>query len=571
MNTSAWSATTMWTVIVLLFLGVVAFTMIQENRRQRREFREKIAKRWGQIPDREYTWDGLEQIAGYFRARKEKRFVIDDITWNDLDMDRIFMLINQTVSSPGEDYLYYLLRTPEFDKETLEKREKLMQFFRDNEEARRKVQEILIKIRKPPTASVYQTIHQTKEVYIGEPVRQVLMFAAFLASLASFVIVPRYGIFIFLLVSCINIGTYLSGKEKINAFLTGFRCMIQIINAGESLEKAQIEELSEYTDILKNCRKAMGSFTKGAFLVLNRGGMESGPEAIMLDYLRMMSHIDLIKFNSMMKAMKEHEQEAEEMLAVFGLLDACISVASFREAMPYYSTPEFREYTRGKSARLCVKNLYHPLIKEPVANSIEEEGGVLVTGSNASGKSTFLKNVAINTILAQTVHTCTATAYQAPFFRTMTSMALRDDLESKESYYIVEIKSLKRILEASKEETPLLCIIDEVLRGTNTIERIAASSHILAALQKPHVLPFAATHDIELSYMLQGPYTNYHFEEEVKEDDVEFNYLLKKGRVTTRNAIRLLSMVGYDKELVKESEAAVADFEATGIWKKIGE
>ena len=70
--------------------------------------------------------------------------------------------------------------------------------------------------------------------------------------------------------------------------------------------------------------------------------------------------------------------------------------------------------------------------------------------------------------------------------------------------------------------------------------------------------------------MLEGAYTNYHFEEEVKEDDVEFNYLLKKGRVTTRYAIRLLSMVGYDRDIVKESEAAVADFEATGIWKKVG-
>ena len=205
-----------------------------------------------------------------------------------------------------------------------------------------------------------------------------------------------------------------------------------------------------------------------------------------------------------------------------------------------------------------------------MANSIDASGGILVTGSNASGKSTFLKNVAMNAILAQTVYTCTATEYAAPFFKIQTSMALRDDLESKESYYIVEIKSLKRILEESKEEAPLLCIIDEVLRGTNTIERIAASSNILAHLKKPHVLPFAATHDIELSYMLEGAYTNYHFEEEFREDDVEFNYLLKKGRVTTRNAIRLLSMVGYDREIVEESEAAVADFETTGIWKKVG-
>ena len=115
----------------------------------------------------------------------------------------------------------------------------------------------------------------------------------------------------------------------------------------------------------------------------------------------------------------------------------------------------------------------------------------------------------------------------------------------------------------------LLCIIDEVLRGTNTIERIGASSQILAHICKNNVLSFAATHDIELSYMLQEYYENYHFEEEVREKDVVFNYLLKKGRVTTRNAIRLLEMIGYDKTLIEEAKRAVEEFEASGSWKNV--
>lgn len=109
-------------------------------------------------------------------------------------------------------------------------------------------------------------------------------------------------------------------------------------------------------------------------------------------------------------------------------------------------------------------------------------------------------------------------------------MALRDDLSEGDSYFIVEIKSMKRILDESRKNLPMLCIIDEVLRGTNTIERIAASSRILGALVKDHVLAFAATHDIELTYILDGIYTNYHFEEEVREHEVVFNYLLQEGR-----------------------------------------
>ena len=80
-------------------------------------------------------------------------------------------------------------------------------------------------------------------------------------------------------------------------------------------------------------------------------------------------------------------------------------------------------------------------------------------------KSTFLKNVAVNMILAQSIHTSLSSNYRASMCKVMTSMALRDDLQSGESYYIVEIRSLKRILEETGKDVPVLCIVDEVLRG----------------------------------------------------------------------------------------------------------
>lgn len=554
---------------LLLFVFALVWSMVRENNKRKKKFLEKIKKSWGAVPTREYSWDELEQISAYHKAQPKNSFVIDEITWNDLDMDRIFMLMNQTVSSAGEDYLYAMLHRPEFSEERLKERERLFCFFEKEEKTRIRCQQILTTLRKPRGLSLYQSIHVEKDCQVGSPIREILSCVLFFASLVAFMVVPAYGVFAFLAVSGINIITYLKGKEEINRYLGGFRSVMQLIGCADTLEKAGISELSEYTKRLKDCKKALGSFRKGSFLVVNHDGMETGPEAVMLDYIRMMTHIDLIKFNSMMKAMREHQKEIEEMIEIFGLLDACISIASFRELLPYYCSPKFD--SDKKRAVLDVENLYHPLILEPVANSIKTTKAVLVTGSNASGKSTFLKMVAINTILAQTIHTCMATECKMSYFRVMTSMALRDDLESKESYYIVEIKSLKRILDSAKEETPLLCIVDEVLRGTNTIERIAASSEILASLCLPHVLSFAATHDIELTYMLEEYYTNYHFEEEVKKDDVKFNYLLKKGRVTTRNAIRLLKMTGYDDSIVEASKNAVVRFEQEGSWKKVGE
>ena len=190
-----------------------------------------------------------------------------------------------------------------------------------------------------------------------------------------------------------------------------------------------------------------------------------------------------------------------------------------------------------------------------------------MTGSNASGKSTFLKNTAICAVLAQSIDTVPAAAYRANFLRVFTSMALTDNLSKGESYFIVEIKSLKRILDAaSGENSPVLGIIDEVLRGTNTIERIAASSQILKTLIKGNVLAFAATHDIELSYILEKLYTNWHFEEEVSDNDVVFNYQLKSGRAVSRNAIKLLGIAGYSPAIVEQAKEEAERFEKTGEW-----
>jgi DNA mismatch repair ATPase MutS len=171
-------------------------------------------------------------------------------------------------------------------------------------------------------------------------------------------------------------------------------------------------------------------------------------------------------------------------------------------------------------------------------------------------------------------------------------MALRDSLSSGESYFIVEIKSLKRILDAARDSdsksaitssaapserkddaasqspSPILCFIDEVLRGTNTVERIAASSEILLDLHRRGIRCFAATHDVELTSLLQGSYENYHFEEQIENGDVLFNYRLQKGAATTRNAIRLLEAIGYEEDIVKNAENRASEFIRSGEWKR---
>jgi len=265
--------------------------------------------------------------------------------------------------------------------------------------------------------------------------------------------------------------------------------------------------------------------------------------------------------------MKQYFKNKSRMIEVFetiGFLDAMCAAASFRTWLGNYTVPEFT-----KEKQYYAEQLYHPFLEEPVPASMQTEKSVLITGSNASGKSTFIKAAALNAILAQTIHTVCAKSYRASFFKVFTSMALTDNLFGSESYYIVEIKSLKRIIDAIDDEFPVLCFVDEVLRGTNTVERIAASSRILHSVAASNALMFAATHDIELTYMLEDSFENYHFEEQILEDKVLFDYQLKQGRATTQNAIALLGMLGYPEEIINKARATAAHFLKNGEWETI--
>ena len=113
----------------------------------------------------------------------------------------------------------------------------------------------------------------------------------------------------------------------------------------------------------------------------------------------------------------------------------------------------------------------------------------------------------------------------------------------------------------------MLCVIDEVLRGTNTVERIAASCEILKAFAQKNVLCLAATHDVELCTLLEDAYDQYHFQETVTEDTVEFDYRLRPGRATSRNAIRLLHILGFPEDIVENAHERADTYLETGKWE----
>ncbi len=361
--------------------------------------------------------------------------------------------------------------------------------------------------------------------------------------------------------------SYFKVKNEIDPYITSFAYIFRLLEAVKKLQEHKSEVLSEEFKLLKKCSSSMNGFKTGSFLLMSTGRMSGSgnPIDILLDFIRMGFHLDLIKFNQMLSEVRKHISDIDLMITTVGKIEAMIAVGAYRTSLDNYCVPVF-----SKKLEINAEGMYHPLLDNPVKNSLRTKSSVLITGSNASGKSTFLKTVALNSIFAQTIHTCLAENYSGSMFRIISSMSLRDDVQGGESYYMVEIRALKRIMNMVKEEgEPVLCFVDEVLRGTNTVERIAASTQILKNMSAGNCLCFAATHDIELTYLLEQIYENYHFSEEFEGNDIYFTYKIINGRAQTRNAIKLLGIMGFSTEIIDVAEAMAGNFLETGVWQML--
>ncbi len=581
---------------LVLFVLVIFVLESVRAKREKERFIRSLYENYGRLPGKKYTPERFARM-GSFLQRHPEDGQLDDITWNDLGMDDIFKRMDYTFSASGEEYLYYTLRTLKRDHESLLHLEDVAGFFDSHADERVQVQFAMNQLGHMGKYSLYDYLDHLDVLGERSNKKNLFFDFLFLPLIGMLWVNFSMGILGIVVLVIYNIVSYFKEKGEIDPYITSFSFIMRLMETAETLEKISVPVCGKEWEELGRHRKNLRGMQQNSYWVMSpfRGNSSGNIPEVVMDYIRMVFHADLIKFNSMLKYLRGHVEDVDGMLRVTGYVETAIAVGAFRRSLTNgFCVPEFipagnesgavpprafDECREGQIPLQAAGNLasaggirmtegYHPLLETPVKNSISAGRGVLLTGSNASGKSTFLKTVAINAILAQTIHTCAAEGYSSPFFHVYSSMSLRDDLAGGESYYIVEIKALKRILDAAKGgKEPVLCFVDEVLRGTNTVERIAASTQILKSLSGRGILCFAATHDIELTGLLCSEFDNYHFEEDVRDGDVYFNYKLQQGKATTRNAIRLLELMGYDSEIIERASAQAAYFMSEGVWQ----
>lgn len=550
------------TILILFFFGKSYYDVQCAKKR----FRETLKNSYGSMPKREYKPEDMRSIPKYFQKHQDDR-ALDDITWYDLDLDDVFKRMNYTHSSVGEEYLYYMLRNPVEREDELLHREHVIRYFNENEEERVACQFIFAGLGHLGRFSVYDYIDYLDLLGERKNWKHYLSFAMLAFGIMVMLVSFSVGLLLLLGVLIYNYFSYFREKKEIEPYITSFSYIFRLMDTCEKLKARKISNLEEEFQKMEPAYTSLCAIRRGSYILMTSGRFtgNGSPVDLFMDFVRMGFHIDLIKFNQMLRTVRNHLEDIDCLLTQLGFIEACISIGEYRKSIENYCIPVFQTKKAIKAA-----GIYHPLLTDPVGNSFATEHSMLITGSNASGKSTFLKTVAINAILAQSIHTCLAKSYESCFFRIYSSMSLKDNVFHGESYYMVEIKAIKRILDQiTKGKGTVLCFVDEVLRGTNTVERIAASSQIMRQLNQQNSLCFVATHDIELTHLLGKEYDNYHFKEEVLENDITFSYHLMKGCATTRNAIRLLSIMGFQDEIVQKAENMAEEFMKTNTWQML--
>lgn len=523
------------------------------------KLKRKLKDGFGKIPDPIYFSGDMEYIRAYHDFRKEKNmddFLIDDLTWNDLDLDGVFKRINPGLSTAGEQYLYFMLRSPAIHRSVYDKRKHLIDLMAANSDDRLKVQIILSRLGRVRRADLSRAFCPSEH---GSGWLMIYLLLVLLVPvtvvLAAFH--NTYGMLACITVIAFNAFLREYRRKKCEKDFDTVNYSVSAIFALHKIRKLKIAELDLHF------QKAYEKLDR-LHSVIHTGGVSMVSDGGLGDVVATVLLLDLIAYEFLKNKLGRCHEEVFAVHEALGQIDAAIAVASYRKSLTCFAEPDI-DFS-AEEPYLVVSDMTHPLLTDAVANDLRTEKPILITGSNASGKSTYLKTAALCAVLSQAICTAPAGSYRASAFRIYSSMALRDDLLAGESYYIVETRALKRILERINGTVPLLCTVDEVLRGTNTVERIAASSTILSVIADEGALCLAATHDIELCELLSKKYEMYHFEEQIDGTEMVFDYKIRHGKAVSRNAINLLKMMGFDENIVSAAHERANSYMARGVW-----
>lgn len=364
-----------------------------------------------------------------------------------------------------------------------------------------------------------------------------LLYSIFTKSTLSFIILNCLIIFQLLL--------WIIGYLKANHYVGTLKKLAPKIsrydNVIDNITKMEFTT-NKLDEIVKNLEIAKIGVKQLSKIASNINQRNNGVMCIILNSLLLWDYKNAINLDNWKM---KYSDSVENWFYTLGELESLISFANLPRICSNMSLPTFTE----KNNIIDSKNMGHPLInnEKRVCNDFKLDNNIyIISGSNMSGKTTFMRTVGINMVLARAGSYVCADSMLSSKMNIITSMRIRDDLNEGISTFYAELKRIKKIIDQSHSDPYTLFLIDEIFRGTNSVDRLKGAEGVLKELCKSHVSGMITTHDLEVCNLEdENPnIINYSFNEHYVDSEIYFDYKIKNGRSLTTNAEYLLRKVG---------------------------
>ncbi|MBB5634748.1 hypothetical protein HDE68_000633 [Pedobacter cryoconitis] len=517
---------------------------------------EEFKRDWGSPKNSRYI--DIDLIENYFlntiNESSQKLQLISDKIADDLYLNDIFKLIDRTTSRIGQQFLYARLRTIDKDQTDLVFLDKFADTITADEKLRLDTQ-MTLQLLEKNDSYYFQDLVYAKKIEAPEfmPIVYILSLLNVLCLIVSIFhpgfLLVFFGIFI------INSGIHYWNKNKVSVHTSSLGEFLKAFETAKKLD-ADVKISSSFPETAALLKELTP--LKRKMLGVKLDNMAEA-DTVMIGYmlfelLKIAFNVEIILFYSIIDSLRSKKEALKNLFKFIGTVDTAISIASLRHSWEgEYCKPVFNQENC-----MDITGVKHPLIVSCVPNDLDlQHKNLLLTGSNMSGKTTFIRSVGVNMVLGQTLFTCMAKKFSMPYSRIFSSITIADSLLEDKSYYFEEMRIIKNFIEESVSEEPCFFILDEIFKGTNTIERVSAGKAILSYLAKNNNFVFVSTHDTELNELLKTEYDHYHFSETIAEEELVFDHTIKKGPLKTRNAIRILEINNYPASVIADANATV--------------
>lgn len=522
---------------ILLMLAIVLILGFSFDWYRKYKFNKVMAeKARDDFGKRKYRNRNLKIISFF----EDKNSPVDSITWNDMEMDKVLKCIDRSYSHMGSIALYNKLHSNTYSPEE----DKIIDELLSNEDKCIDLGLEFLKLQSIKDVSYLETIKEGVQLLNWQKFKPLVYFMAF---------TPLYIVLLFYffkLKALIPVGmlTYLGyflsvhmekatlGRSKTFGYLRG------VLEVSKAIIKSDLD-LGEFQKDLRDKSQDVNKFLKK----LRRNYAKTGSDSDFLySTINILCQYESVVFFRAVKFINDNLDELQEIYMLNAKCDMYIGLASLKKEMG-------AEITKANYGEIIsAKDLHNPILffkGTSVGSTFQFDNSVLLTGSNASGKSTFLRTLGISQIMAMSLGFVIGEEFTTHKTDLITAVDISDSIEEGASYFVRETIAIKRML----EKKGCIFLLDEVFKGTNTVDRISAARALLKYISKGNFV-MAATHDIELTYLLAEEFSNYHFEEKIVEGDIEFDFLIKEGPAVTRNAVAILELFGYPKEITEEAK-----------------